>query len=79
MSTLLNAQLADWLAERLGDVSELRLSNLAYPRGAGQSHETILFDAGWRAERVTPKAMPCASSRLGISCTRMIYSANNTG
>jgi aminoglycoside phosphotransferase (APT) family kinase protein len=27
--------------------SKLALENFAYPRGAGQSHETILFDAHW--------------------------------
>lgn len=40
--------LTGWLAERLPEAADLRLSNLAYPRGAGQSHETILFDAAWR-------------------------------
>lgn len=44
---VLSAQLAAWLAERLEGASEVRISNLDYPRGAGMSHETILFDAGW--------------------------------
>jgi aminoglycoside phosphotransferase (APT) family kinase protein len=50
---VLRAQLAEWLAGRLegpleGE-NEVRVSNLDYPRGAGQSHETILFDASWLA------------------------------
>lgn len=39
-------QLEKWLEPRL-HVSDLRVDNLAYPRGAGRSHETILFDARW--------------------------------
>ncbi|PLK26957.1 phosphotransferase family protein [Novosphingobium sp. TH158] len=42
----LSASLGAWLAGRLG-VSAVTLSNLSYPRGAGQSHETILFSAQW--------------------------------
>jgi hypothetical protein len=26
----------------------IAISDLSYPRGAGQSHETILFNAQWR-------------------------------
>lgn len=44
----LEGQLARWLAERIEGASDLRLENFAYPKGAGQSHETILFDARWR-------------------------------
>ena len=44
---LLSTQLAGWLGSRLGNVSDVQITNLAYPRGAGQSHETILFDASW--------------------------------
>ncbi|MDG2001835.1 MAG: phosphotransferase family protein [Novosphingobium sp.] len=40
--------LAGWLSPRLPGASDIRLENLTYPRGAGQSHETILFDAHWR-------------------------------
>jgi aminoglycoside phosphotransferase (APT) family kinase protein len=40
--------LASWLGERLPGVRDIRISHLTYPRGAGQSHETILFDAQWR-------------------------------
>ncbi|MEW9854256.1 phosphotransferase family protein [Novosphingobium sp. M1R2S20] len=43
----LSRDLADWLSRRLPNASEVRIENLAYPRGAGQSHETILFDAHW--------------------------------
>jgi aminoglycoside phosphotransferase (APT) family kinase protein len=35
--------LSRWLADKLG--GPVSVSNLDYPRGAGQSHETILFDA----------------------------------
>ena len=41
-------QLVSWMGRRLPQATELRLDNLAYPRGAGQSHETILFDARWK-------------------------------
>jgi aminoglycoside phosphotransferase (APT) family kinase protein len=47
---VLAAQLSSWLQARLGNVSDVRITNLAYPRGAGQSHETILFDASWLKE-----------------------------
>ncbi|WP_313441679.1 phosphotransferase family protein [Novosphingobium sp.] len=39
---------ADWLLARLPGAEGLEISDLSYPRGAGQSHETILFDACWR-------------------------------
>jgi aminoglycoside phosphotransferase (APT) family kinase protein len=37
-----------WLATRLEGASDIRVSDLAYPRGTGQSHETILFEAQWQ-------------------------------
>ncbi|MDE2596995.1 MAG: phosphotransferase family protein [Sphingomonadales bacterium] len=40
-------QLTDWLAKRMPGAREITLGNLDYPRGAGQSHETILFDMAW--------------------------------
>ena len=40
--------LTGWLAVRLPHATGLRLSGLTYPRGSGQSAETILFDARWR-------------------------------
>ncbi|MCJ2178824.1 phosphotransferase family protein [Novosphingobium album (ex Hu et al. 2023)] len=43
----LAARLADWLSGRLPQASGIAVTNLAYPRGAGQSHETVLFDARW--------------------------------
>ena len=43
----LAGQLADWLRLRLTDAPDLEVVNLSYPSGAGQSHETILFDARW--------------------------------
>lgn len=39
--------LRGWLAQRLPGATGLRIVDLAYPRGAGQSHETILFAAEW--------------------------------
>ncbi|MET7337827.1 phosphotransferase family protein [Nonomuraea sp. NPDC005650] len=39
--------LTQWLAPRL-HARDLRLTDLTYPRGSGQSHETIMFDAHWR-------------------------------
>lgn len=40
--------LRGFLGERMPEGRDIRLSNFAYPRGAGQSHETILFDVEWR-------------------------------
>ncbi|MCK9542452.1 MAG: phosphotransferase family protein [Novosphingobium sp.] len=42
---VLARDLAQWLRPRLPEADEVRVDNLAYPRGAGMSHETILFDA----------------------------------
>lgn len=39
--------LSAWLASKQPGASDIRVDNLTYPRGAGQSHETILFDAHW--------------------------------
>jgi aminoglycoside phosphotransferase (APT) family kinase protein len=47
----LEQQLTRWIAAKLlPHASDIQLTNLAYPRGAGQSHETILFDASWSAD-----------------------------
>ncbi len=43
----LASALSDWLAGKLG-AKGVVLSDMAYPRGAGQSHETILFSARWQ-------------------------------
>lgn len=43
----LATQLAEWLGERMPTATGIRIENLQYPLGAGQSHETILFDATW--------------------------------
>lgn len=43
----LAADLTQWLSARVPNASGMRLENFTYPRGAGQSHETILFDAHW--------------------------------
>lgn len=45
--TELSEILTRWLGKQQPQAAELSLSNLTYPRGAGQSHETILFDAQW--------------------------------
>lgn len=44
----LAATLSVWLHRQIPGASDLRIDNLDYPRGAGMSHETILFDAHWR-------------------------------
>lgn len=43
----LASRLAAWLGGRMPQASGIAIDNLAYPRGAGQSHETVLFDARW--------------------------------
>jgi aminoglycoside phosphotransferase (APT) family kinase protein len=43
----LGRQLAGWLQGKMPAARDIRIDNLAYPFGAGQSHETILFDASW--------------------------------
>ena len=58
--------LAMWLARQMPEASSIRIDNLDYPRGAGMSHETILFDAHWQENgtsrdqgmvvRIKPKA-----------------------
>lgn len=40
--------LGAWMQGRMPTAEDIRIGNLDYPRGAGQSHETILFDAKWR-------------------------------
>lgn len=39
--------LAGWMGRRIPGARDVRIDGLDYPRGAGQSHETILFDAHW--------------------------------
>ena len=41
-------RLTRWLSGRLSGAADVHLSELSYPRGSGQSAETILFDAHWR-------------------------------
>ncbi len=43
----LGGQLIPWLEPKLPGATSLGIANLDYPRGAGRSHETILFDAKW--------------------------------
>jgi len=40
-------QIAGWMAPRMAEAKDLRVVDLDYPRGAGMSHETVLFDAEW--------------------------------
>jgi len=47
---ILAGNLTRWMAQRIPGASGLRLTDFSYPRGAGQSHETILFDAHWRED-----------------------------
>jgi len=43
-------QLAAWLSTRIPGAGNFDVGNLAYPSGAGRSHETILFDTSWSAD-----------------------------
>lgn len=43
----LRRDLESWLQSQMPGAANIRVDNLEYPRGAGQSHETILFDAHW--------------------------------
>ncbi len=45
--------LRPWLADRLG-VADVEVGALVYPRGAGVSNETILFNARWSAGPTGP-------------------------
>ncbi|CAN7554962.1 phosphotransferase family protein [Phenylobacterium sp. LjRoot219] len=47
---ILASQLAAWLEPRIPEAKDVRVGNLAYPQGAGRSHETILFDASWAVD-----------------------------
>ena len=44
---ILAAKLTAWMSDRMPEASGIRLGNFDYPKGAGQSHETILYDAEW--------------------------------
>ena len=44
---VLSGELGAWLAQQMPAASNIRVDNLDYPRGAGMSHETILFDMHW--------------------------------
>ncbi len=43
----LGAQLTTWLTGKMPQARSLKIANLDYPRGAGRSHETVLFDLAW--------------------------------
>lgn len=64
-----NRMLVGWLATRLPQARDLRLTGLTYPRGSGQSHETIMFDAHWRengAERTEGLVVRIKPSRFTV-------------
>ncbi len=44
---VLSQELVAWIAPRMPQARDLQAVNLAYPFGAGMSHETILFDLHW--------------------------------
>ncbi|MGE3691744.1 MAG: phosphotransferase family protein [Novosphingobium sp.] len=46
----LAGQLTAWLGLQMPEARELRLADFDYPRGAGMSHETILFEVRWSAD-----------------------------
>ncbi|MBB4858505.1 aminoglycoside phosphotransferase (APT) family kinase protein [Novosphingobium chloroacetimidivorans] len=54
----LSRDLRSWLSGKLPQARDLALQNFTYPRGAGQSHETILFDASW-TEGGEPRKQGC--------------------
>ncbi|CAN7260220.1 phosphotransferase family protein [Phenylobacterium sp. LjRoot225] len=54
----LAVQLAAWLSRRIPGSDDVRVENLAYPHGAGRSHETILFDARWSIDG-RPQTQSC--------------------
>jgi aminoglycoside phosphotransferase (APT) family kinase protein len=43
----LSRNLVSWLSAKMPEAKSVSVNNLAYPLGAGMSHETILFDAFW--------------------------------
>ncbi|TZG27508.1 phosphotransferase family protein [Sphingomonas montanisoli] len=43
----LEATLERWIADRMPQARDVRITDFTYPKGAGLSHETILFDAAW--------------------------------
>jgi aminoglycoside phosphotransferase (APT) family kinase protein len=66
----LGEQLVPWMESRLPGAVNLTIANLDYPRGAGRSHETILFDARWseggreREEGFVIRVRPPADSQV---------------
>jgi len=55
---VLGTQLATWLKARIPQGEDFHVENLAYPQGAGRSHETVLFDVTWHVNGQT-KAQSC--------------------
>jgi aminoglycoside phosphotransferase (APT) family kinase protein len=45
----LAGRIGGWIQGRLPEAKDICVEKLAYPKGAGQSHETILFDLSWTA------------------------------
>lgn len=54
----LAGRLEHWLGGCLPRATGIAVTDLAYPRGAGQSHETVLFDAHW-TEGGQPRTQGC--------------------
>lgn len=63
----LGDQLIGWLGAKMPQAKNLAISDLDYPRGAGRSHETILFDLSWtedgarRAQGLVLRVKPSAN------------------
>jgi aminoglycoside phosphotransferase (APT) family kinase protein len=55
----LSLVLGRWLQDRMPHARNIAVGHLTYPRGAGQSHETILFDASW-----TEGSRPCGQGMV---------------
>ncbi|EHJ60702.1 phosphotransferase family protein [Novosphingobium pentaromativorans] len=85
----LAANLRQWLSEKMPEADGLRIENLAYPKGAGMSHETILFDAVWNeagAERsrglvvrVKPSSMHVYQDDMFIEQFEIMRLMNESG
>ena len=61
---VLSQQLCAWLSGKIEGARDIVVTHLSYPRGAGQSHETILFSADHVMSWST------SSSRSSRSCCR---------
>jgi aminoglycoside phosphotransferase (APT) family kinase protein len=72
----LERQLHGWLGARMPAASDLRFSDFTYPRGAGRSHETILFDLAWTEsgrERTSGLAVRIKPTTFTVFLDDMFY------